>query len=217
MVNRLVRVLLVMLLSMLATAWLAGAPPAWAAPAEPVGNVLSVGDPEAPAQIDLYLDPMCPYSGELIQEQGSAIGDRIESGSLRVNLHLVAFLDRYSASGDYDIRAINAAYTVAAQSRDSQVSWGFVERIFSAEHQPEENGDTDLNNEQLADLADEAGAPQFAGNLIRIGLPIGYDPAGIAADNLESLRTFPKSGVPLVAVGGQPVDIDGDWLGRLPH
>lgn len=187
-----------------------------AAAAAPAGDVIAIGDPHALGQIDLYVDPLCPFSGRFIRTQGEEIGRRIESGSLRVHLRFVDFLQKYSASGSYDSRAVYAAYVVADQTRSSAPAWQFVERIFSVDQQPEEGGATDLTNDELAELAREAGAPQQAADLIRVGVFLGFDPHAIAADNFALLRQFPEPGVPLVVIDGQPVDVDSDWLARLP-
>ena len=72
---------------------------AHAAVAAPDGDAISIGDPDALGQIDLYVDPLCPYSGKMVQDKGGEIGKRIEAGKLRVNLRFVDFLDKYSASG----------------------------------------------------------------------------------------------------------------------
>ncbi|QEN15496.1 DsbA family protein [Mycolicibacterium sp. ELW1] len=189
---------------------------AQAAVAAPAGDALSIGDPDALGQIDLYVDPMCPFSGKFVRAQGDEISKRVENGTLRVNVRFVAFLDKYSASGTYDIRAIYAAYVVADQSRSSDVAWRFIEAIYAKGTQPKEGGDTDLSNDQLADIANQAGAPQLAQDLIRVGLPIGFDPHVIAANNLDALHQFPEPGVPLVVINGQPVDEDSAWLTQLP-
>jgi protein-disulfide isomerase len=189
---------------------------AQAAPAETAGDVISIGDPAAPGQIDLFLDPMCPFSGKMIQQQGGEIGRRIENGSLHVNLRLVNFLEKFSASGTYDSRAIYAAFAVAGYSRSSDVTWRFVQQIFSAEQQPKEQGPTDLSNDQLAGLADRAGAPRLAQDLIRLGLFVGYDPVAIANSNLAALRKLAEPGVPTVVINGQPFDGNSDWMSKLP-
>lgn len=79
------------------------------------------------------------------------------------------------------------------QSKSSDVTWHFVQQIFSAEHQPKEGGATDLSNDRLAELARIVGAPQAAQDLIRLGLPIGFDPHTIAADNLSGAAPVPPS------------------------
>jgi protein-disulfide isomerase len=189
---------------------------AHAAVAEPAGDAISIGDPDALGQIELYVDPLCPYSGKMVRDQGGEIGKRIEAGKLRVNLRFVDFLDKYSASGTYDKSAIYAAYTVADQARSSDVTWRFVQQIYAADQQPKEKGPTDLSNDQLADLAGRVDAPQSAQDLIRIGLPIGSDPNAIAADNFAALHQYPDPGVPLVVINGKPVDGESDWLAELP-
>jgi protein-disulfide isomerase len=187
-----------------------------AAAAAPAGNAVSIGDPDALEQIDLYVDPLCPYSGRMVRTDGDEIGRRIENGMLHVNLRFVDFLDKYSASGTYDSRAIYVTYVVADQSQSSEVTWRFVQQIYAADQQPKEKGPTDLSNDQLADLANRVGAPAPAQDLIRVGLPIGHDPQAIAAANYTDLHQFPKPGVPLVVIDGQPVDGESDWLARLP-
>ncbi|MBY0287266.1 MAG: thioredoxin domain-containing protein [Mycobacteriaceae bacterium] len=187
-----------------------------AAVAAPAGDAIAIGDPHALGVVDLYVDPMCPYSGQMVQEQGDDIGRRIENGTLRVDLRFVNFLDKYSASKTYDIRATYATFVVADQSRSSDTTWRFVQQIFSAEQQPQEGGPTDLDNNQLAELANRVGAPPPAQDLIRLGLPIGYDAHAIAANNLALLRQFPEPGVPTVVINGQPIDGNSDWLDQLP-
>ncbi len=187
-----------------------------AAVAAPAGNAVSIGDPDALGEVDLYVDPLCPYSGKMVRAQGDEIGKRIEAGALHINLRFVDFLDKYSASGTYDSRAIYATYVVADQSRSSDITWRFVQQIYSADQQPKEQGPTDLDNNQLAELADRVGAPRPAQDLIRLGLPIGYDPHAIAASNLAVLHQFPEPGVPLVVINDRPVDGESDWLNQLP-
>lgn len=196
--------------------WTPGAGRASGADAAPAGDILSIGDPAAPGQIELYLDPLCPYSGKMVREQGTEIGRRIETGRLHIELRLVNFLEKYSASGTYDSRASYAAFIVADHSHSSDVTWRFIEQIFSADQQPKEEGPTDLSNEQLAGLADHAGAPPSAQELIKLGLPIPYDARVIAAHNLALLRALPDPGVPKVVIGGESVDGNSDWLNRLP-
>ena len=217
MVNRLIRVGAAVLGVMVALVMWGPTGLAHAAVAAPAGDAVSIGDPNALGQIDLYVDPLCPFSGKMVRKQGDEIGKRIEAGTLRVNLRYVDFLDKYSASGAYDSRAIYATYVVASQSQASDVTWRFVEQIYSAELQPREKGSTDLSNDQLADVADRVGAPQQAQDLIRVGLPIGYDPRAIAARNLTVLHTFPDPAVPLVVIDDRPIDTDSDWLAQLPH
>ncbi|KWX20201.1 serine/threonine protein kinase [Mycolicibacterium wolinskyi] len=190
---------------------------AYAAPAAQAGDVISIGDPAAPGQVELYLDPLCPYSGKMIQEQGTEIRRRVEAGKLHITLRFVNFLEKYSASGTYDSRAIYAAYIVADHSRSSDVTWQFIQQIYAADQQPKEGGATDLSNDQLVDLARRVGAPPTAQAMIGLGLPMPYDARGIAANNLALLRTFPEAGVPLAVIDGRPVDGNSDWLDELPR
>ena len=206
-----------MTLALLAALLVSSPGRAYAVDASSAGDILSIGDPAAPGQIELYLDPLCPHSGKMIREQGSEIGRRIEAGRLHVNLRFVDFLEKYSASGTYDSRAIYASYVVADQSRSSEVTWRFIEQIFSADQQPREEGSTDLSNDQLAGLAAHVGAPPSAQEMIELGLPIPYDSRTIAANNLVLLRALPYPGVPMVVIDGEAIDGSSTWLDRLPR
>lgn len=210
---------LAMMVGLLAMAliWGPSAGRAYAAEASSAGDVLSIGDPAAPGQIDMYLDPLCPYSGKMVREQGAEIGRRIEAGQLHINLRFVNFLEKYSASGTYDSRAIYAAYIVADHSQSSDITWRFIQQIYAADQQPKEKGPTDLSNDQLAGLADRVGAPPSAQDMIKLGLPVPYDGHTIAANNLPLLRQLPDPGVPLVVVDNESVDGNSDWLDRLPR
>lgn len=212
-------IFIVMLLGLLSAVLVWGPNPgrAYAAEASPAGDVLSIGNPAAPGQIDLYLDPLCPYSGKMVRDLGAEISRRIEDGKLHINLRFVNFLEKYSASGSYDSRAIYASYIVADHSQSSDVTWRFIEAIYAADQQPKEKGQTDLSNDQLAGLADRAGAPPSAQDMIKLGLPVPYDAHTIAANNLPLLRQLPDSGVPLVVIDGKSLDGNSDWLDQLPH
>ncbi|MGL5443375.1 MAG: serine/threonine protein kinase, partial [[Mycobacterium] stephanolepidis] len=97
------------------------------------------------------------------------------------------------------------------------ITWRFIREFYAKDQQPEEEGDTDLSNDQLAELAARVNAPQSAQDLIRVGLPVPFDARAIAANNLPLLRAFPKSGVPMVVIDNQPVDGESAWLNRIPR
>jgi hypothetical protein len=69
---------------------------------------------------------------------------------------------------------------------------------------------------QLAELAARVDAPPPAQDLIRLGLPIGYNARAIAANYLAPLRQFPEPGVPTIVIDGAPVDGNSGLVDQLP-
>src|SRR5690242_14721119 len=70
-----------------------------------------IGDANAPDTLKLYEDFQCPICKEFEQVAGQQVRQGIADGKVKVDYHMVAFLDRASTT-NYSSRALNAAMAV---------------------------------------------------------------------------------------------------------
>jgi protein-disulfide isomerase len=163
-----------------------------AIPAGATADGIPVGQANAPATVDLYIDFQCPICREYEQQSGPTLEGFIASGAARVVYHPVAFLDRVSAG--YSSRA-SAAAGCASQAG---VFPAFLKAMYA--NQPPENG-TGLPPEEIIKLAQQSGAgPGFA-QCVNANT---YAPWAAALTDAAS-----KAGVnatPTVKVNGQEID-----------
>lgn len=128
----------------------------------PPANILAngaipVGEPSATTTVEIYLDFMCPACGQFERTNGEELDRLIRTGSARVALHPMSFLDRTSRGTRYSTRAANAMATVA--DRAPQHVWAFARALY--DNQPRE-GTTGLSDERIAELAVETGVGREA-------------------------------------------------------
>lgn len=107
---------------------------------------------EGEQSLDTYIDFMCPICGQFEQTYGEEILDLVNAGTITLNIHPIAILDRYSQGTEFSTRAANAMYCVAEADPDAAVP--FMQAMF--EGQPEENS-TGLTDEQILAIAKDAG------------------------------------------------------------
>lgn len=177
-------------------------------------GVVQLGVQGAPNTIDIFEDPMCPFCGELEVKHGQELAQKIDEGAVTVRYHMVVLpqLNQASASGNYSSRAVAASQCVA-ESGDAIVYSAFHATLFSVEFQPEENGDADHTDSDLADMAERSGADDSVTECITSG-----EQADAAAADAETARTAlataGAAGTPGVLVDGQIVDAlsDSSWV-----
>ncbi|MFT4219399.1 MAG: thioredoxin domain-containing protein [Microbacterium sp.] len=102
--------------------------------------------------VDTYIDFMCPYCQQFEEAEGKDIRDLVADGSITLNLHPVAILDRLSSGTEYSSRAASAMYAVAAADPDN--AYAFMQAMY--ENQPLENS-TGLTDEEIVQIARDAG------------------------------------------------------------
>jgi protein-disulfide isomerase len=158
---------------------------------------LAMGDNDAPVTVTVYEDMMCPYCGLFEAASSERLKEYAESGDVQVRYHVVSFLD--SASEDrYSTRAANAL-GVVLDTAGPEVAVEFHDALFAA--QPAEGG-PGLSDEQMIDMAVEAGADEAA-----ITGPIAdlkFEPWVEDATDAWSKAGF--TGTPTVTVDGEKVD-----------
>jgi protein-disulfide isomerase len=129
-----------------------------AAPAGAVGGyAVPVGPASAPHTVVLYEDFMCPYCGQFEAATRNALEKQVAAGRLRIEYHVLNFLDG-SSSTKYSTRAANALAVVLDTSGPT-VAKKFHDLLY--EHQPQE-GSAGLSDAQLVDYAVQAGATRSA-------------------------------------------------------
>ncbi|MCL2535337.1 MAG: DsbA family protein [Nocardiaceae bacterium] len=178
-------------------------------------GVVRLGLPDVTNTIDVFEDPMCPFCAQLEQKHGQEVAQAIDEGKFAVNYHILNFLNRLSASGDYSTRAVAASQCVAL-SNDAIAYSKFHGELFSPDNQPAEKGKSDLTNEDLAKLAGDAGANEAAVNCITSGERV-QQAAADAETGRAALAASGATGTPAVIHNGQEVDAlnNADWVSQV--
>lgn len=158
---------------------------------------LAIGDNDAPVTVTVYEDMMCPYCGLFEEVSSERLKEYADSGDVEVRYHVVSFLDRASEDR-YSTRAANAL-AVVLDTAGAEVAVEFHDALFA--NQPEEGG-AGLSDEQMIDMAVEAGADEDA-----ITGPIAdlkFEPW--VEDATEAWSTAGFTGTPTVTVNDEKVD-----------
>lgn len=116
------------------------------------GTALIAGKTDAPVTVDIYQDYMCPYCGQFERANRADIESLVADGTVRLNIHLMNFLDPQSGGSKYSTRAANAMVTVAQHEPDKVVA--FNAALY--DHQPAE-GSQGLSDDEIAQLAKGVG------------------------------------------------------------
>lgn len=106
-----------------------------------------------PVTVSVYADFMCPFCGQFERANGEALQSAVAAGTVKLEVHPMAFLDAQSAGSKYSTRAANAFITVASSDPDAALR--FNQLLFA--NQPAE-GSSGLSDDRLAALATQAGA-----------------------------------------------------------
>jgi protein-disulfide isomerase len=114
---------------------------------------VTIGKSTAPTTIKLYEDLQCPICKAFEGVTGKQVRAAIKAGKVKVEYHMVAFLDR-SSTTNYSSRALNAAATVL-DTAGPQAFLKFHTLLY--ENQPAE-GSAGLPDSQLIQYAVQAGA-----------------------------------------------------------
>jgi len=113
---------------------------------------LSIGSATASVTVDIYQDFMCPYCGQFDRAQASDLAALVDAGTVKVDFHIMAFLDDSSNGTKYSTRAANAFVAVA--QREPSKALAFNSALY--QNQPAE-GSNGLTDAEIADRARQAG------------------------------------------------------------
>jgi protein-disulfide isomerase len=117
-------------------------------------DALALGEATAPVRLEVFLDYMCPFCGRFDRANSAEIERLVADGTVRLELHILSFLDKTSSGTRYSTRAANAVVTVFDRAPDRVLA--FNRALFSS--QPAE-GSEGLTDDLIGDLARDAGVP----------------------------------------------------------
>ena len=114
---------------------------------------LRIGEEDAPKEIVVYEDFLCPFCGELELTVRDQLDAAVEAGEVSVEYRPLGFLERIS---DYSPESANA-FAVVVDAAGPEVAKEFHDLLF--DNQPSEEGPFP-STDDLVDLAVEAGATE---------------------------------------------------------
>lgn len=156
--------------------------------------------------VDTYVDFMCPVCNSFEQAYGPTLQQLVDDGTITLNIHPIAILDRLSQRTQYSTRSANAAYCVAVDD-PANVS-AFVKEMYA--QQPKENT-SGLDDATLASIATTAGASDAVASCISDGTYTKF----VTAMTQKTPVQPGQSGVatPTIAVNGTVLSNQNDLTG----
>lgn len=116
---------------------------------------VTIGEEDAPRKVVIYEDFLCPFCGELEKQTRDDLAQLAADGKVFVEYRPFDLLSQ--AFGDYPIRAASA-FSVVLEKSGPEVAKKFHDLLF--EHQPSESDPDAVSNDDLVELAVEAGATE---------------------------------------------------------
>jgi len=123
-----------------------------------------VGSASAPAQLEIFCDPQCPFCAKLESTYGDRIAGDLASGRLAVTYRWLTFLDD-KHHNDVSARISNALFLAADPATPPTAYQAFVQDLYS--HQTPDGP----NNDGIAAMARESGVPGPVADRISAGDP----------------------------------------------
>lgn len=118
---------------------------------------LTIGEEGAPHTVVIYEDFLCPFCGALEEETSDDLTRLAAEGKVLVEYRPFDLLS--AAYGDYPVRAANA-FALVLEKSGAEVAKEFHDLLF--ENQPTEQNPDAMTDDDLVDLAVEAGAEESA-------------------------------------------------------
>jgi protein-disulfide isomerase len=162
-------------------------------------GAISVGD--GPDVVATYIDFMCPRCNDFEGIYAETLNDLVADGSITLEYHPVAILDRASQGTEYSTRSANALYCVAVTSPEAVTP--FVSAMYA--QQPDE-GTPGLTDDEIIAIAKDAGAGDIASCVA------DREYGGFVTAQTKTLPRDAqgKAGTPTVTFNGERIDLTGD-------
>jgi protein-disulfide isomerase len=151
------------------------------------------GSSEPKAVLSLYEDFLCPVCGRFEQTFGPTIKQLVDSGAVAAEYNMVAILDR-PANQNYSSRSGAAAYCVADEDTtpDKQAFVRFHSALYA--QQPSETGSVFPTNQQLIEVARQAGVVGKVPDCINSGRYVAMVDGLAAASKVNATPTVRING-----------------------
>lgn len=151
---------------------------------------IAIGDPDAPHEVVIYEDFLCPYCGQLERASGDELDRLADEGKVYVDYRPFQLL-----SHDYSRDSANA-FAVVLDAAGAEVAKEFHDLLF--QEQPEESGPFP-DSDWFVDKAVEAGADE---NDVRAGIEDGEQEDWVA-DATQAATDAGINSTPVVLLDGE--------------
>jgi len=169
-----------------------------------------VGNQQAPVLVDVYEDFQCPICNELEQSGlGTDLAAKIKATNIKVNYHVMSFLDSLSNGNKYSSRAANAGYCASDESPDAFAKFHDIlfGKTSGANNQPAE-GSKGKPDSQLISWGKDAGITSAAFSTC----VTSNQHKDLVAAVTEAASKRGVNGTPTVFVAGKRVGSEGDTV-----
>ncbi|WP_375485277.1 DsbA family protein [uncultured Mycobacterium sp.] len=123
-----------------------------------------VGFPNAPVQLEIFIEPQCPHCAEFESAYGDKLASYVSSGRLAVTYRPLTFIDD-AKDNHYSARVSNALFVVGRAAILATSYQAFVQTLY--QHQ-DSRGDGP-SNDRIADMARESGVSDAVAARIEAG------------------------------------------------
>ncbi|MFD5091417.1 DsbA family protein [Amycolatopsis thailandensis] len=175
------------------------------------GAVVSAGKPGAAKTIDVYADFLCPICKQFEETFKDKLHEQVNNGTLTIRYHMLPMLNQRSDPPGYSMDSANASLAAA----DAGKFLAFHDALFK--DQPQE-GARGFDKAQLIKLGQDVGItdPAFV-TAINTGvyeqqIQDAYKKISTDPSLQQDFGSGPGFGTPTVAVNGQVVKLEQDWV-----
>lgn len=110
--------------------------------------------------VAIYMDFLCPGCGNLNRTLDETLIEMMDAGQINLELHFMAFMDRYSTD-DYSSRTANAALYITEHDDDPSHLLDFMANMYAEDFQPDEGSAYEsVSNDDIREQAIAAGVSE---------------------------------------------------------
>jgi hypothetical protein len=153
------------------------------------GNGVILGSPDAPVQLETFMEPQCPYCARFESAYGDKIAGYLRDGKLAMTYRPVTYLDQ-RLHNDASARVVNALFLLVDVATSATVYQAFVQDLY--QHQ---SFASPLTNNDIAAIARESGVSEWVVTRIAAGDPAADGGAKAAANHVRLKNEHPTDPV----------------------